>query len=149
MQLTVQKRLAAQILKCSEKKIAFDPNRLDEIKEAITKFDIRTLIKKGVIIKKGLKGVSRGRARRLQKQKSKGKRKGHGSRKGASKARKSKKEAWVEGVRLQRKFIKALKEKKIINNKIYRMFYSKIKSGVFRSKRHIKLYMEELRIGKK
>ena len=42
--LNVQKRLAAQILKCGRNRVRFDPDRLEDIKEAITKTDIRSLI---------------------------------------------------------------------------------------------------------
>lgn len=148
MELTVQKRLAAQILKCSEKKIVFNPERLDDIKEAITKLDIRGLIKQGAIIKKPIRGISRVRARKIQVQKSKGQRKGHGSRKGKSTAREPKKRKWMNHVRLQRTFLKELKEKSIIDGKTYRNLYSKVGGGFFRSKRHIKLYMGEHKIGK-
>ena len=44
MMLKPQKRIAAQVLKCSPKKIVFDTEKLSEIKEAITKQDIKTLI---------------------------------------------------------------------------------------------------------
>jgi len=44
MKLNLQKRLAAQILKCSEKRIQLDTTRLSDIKEAITKADIKSLI---------------------------------------------------------------------------------------------------------
>ncbi len=149
MELKVQKRLAAQILKCSEKKIVFNPERLDEIKEAITKVDIRNLIKDGAIIRKPSIGVSRGRARINKIQRSKGGRRGHGSRKGTRTAREPGKIRWINHVRLQREFIKQLKTNKIMDNKIYRDLYMKIKGGFFRNKRHIKLYMEEHGIGKK
>jgi ribosomal protein L19E len=36
-----------------------------------------------------------------------------------------------------------LKEKKIIDDKLYRELYLKSKGGFFRSKRHIKIYLEE------
>jgi large subunit ribosomal protein L19e len=49
MKLKVQKRLAADILKCSIKKIKIDQSRLEDIKESITKKDIRTLIKEGAV----------------------------------------------------------------------------------------------------
>jgi len=45
MQLKIQKRLAGQILKSSQNDIWLDSDRLDEIKEAITKADIKSLIK--------------------------------------------------------------------------------------------------------
>src|SRR3989344_289019 len=82
MKLKVQKRLAAQVFKISPKKVWFDDDRLEEIKEAITKADMRSLASKGIIRIKPSKEVSRGRARFRQIQRRKGKRKGHGSRKG-------------------------------------------------------------------
>ena len=72
MKLRIQKRLAAQILKCSEKRILFDSSRLDEIKEAITKADIRGLIAIKAITKKPVKGISKVRVRKRKRQRSKG-----------------------------------------------------------------------------
>ena len=40
MNLNLQKRLAANVIGCSEKRVVFDPSRLEDIKEAITKTDI-------------------------------------------------------------------------------------------------------------
>ena len=57
MRLKIQKRLAAQILKSSENDIWLDSNRLDEIKEAITKADIKSLIKDKAIKAKKIRGI--------------------------------------------------------------------------------------------
>ena len=46
---SLQKRLAAQVLKVGQSKVWLDPEHLKEIKEAITKADIRKLIMKGWI----------------------------------------------------------------------------------------------------
>jgi len=143
MKLDNQKRLAAQILKCSEKKIRFDPDRLSDIKEAITKVDIKGLIKDKAIRKVHAKGVSRGRARKRLVQRRKGKQKGPGSRKGGRSARFPRKREWINKIRAQRGLLRKLKEKKIIDDKLYRELYLKSKGGFFRSRRHIKLYLEE------
>ncbi len=143
MKVDNQKRLAALILKCSKKRIIFDSDRLSDIKEAITKADIRGLIKEKAITKLSVKGVSRGRARKRLVQRRKGKQKGEGSKKGSRGARIPKKKEWMNKVRAQRELLKKLKEKKIINNKLYRELYLKSKGGFFRSRRHIKLYLEE------
>ena len=50
MNLTAQKRIAAEILKCGENRVYFDPYLMDEIKMAITREDIRNLIKEGIIV---------------------------------------------------------------------------------------------------
>ena len=47
--MITQKRLAGSIVKCSPSKIWLDPNELEEIKEAITRIDIKILIKKRII----------------------------------------------------------------------------------------------------
>lgn len=141
--MKAQKRLAAQVMKCSKKRVWFDPARLDEIKEGITKFDIRNLIKDGAIIEKPVKSTSRAGARRRIVQKRKGRLKGPSSRKGKRTARLPKKLAWMRKIRLMRKFLKELREKGIISRRDYRMLYLKAKGGFFRSKRHIKLFIEE------
>ena len=149
MKLKLQKRLAADILKCSEKRVWLDKTRLEDIKEAITKLDIRSLIADRAIKAKPMKGVSRVRARKTALQKRKGKRKGYGSKKGKRTARLSKKDAWIKKIRTQRKFLKELRDKGLVNKTDYHSLYSKSKGGFFRSKRHIKLYLEERGLVKK
>jgi ribosomal protein L19E len=46
-------------------------------------------------------------------------------------------------LRIQRKFIKELKERKRISPKTYRQIYDKTKGNYFRSRNHIKLYLTE------
>ncbi len=143
MKLQVQKRLASSIMKRSKKKISLDTSRLEDIKEAITRFDIKSLIKDKAIKVKPIKGASKVRTRKLKEQKSKGRRSGQGSRKGKFTARLSKKEIWMNKIRKQRIFLKELKDKGKFNSQTYRQLYNKAKGGYFRSKRHIKLYIDE------
>ena len=145
----IQKKLASQILKCSKKRIWFDPGSLDEIKEAITKVDVRSLINQGIIKRKPIKGVSKSRARKRKEQRKKGRQKGHGSRKGKRTARLPKKKAWIGKIRIQREFIKLLRDKKLVDVSTYRSLYGKCSGGFFRSKRHIKLYIDEHELVKK
>lgn len=141
--LNVQRRLAAQILKCGENRIKFDPNRLEDIKEAITKTDIRSLIGNGAISKRRYLSTSRFWARKRRKQKSYSKQKGFGSRKGRKTARLNPKSSWTNRIRLQRSFIKSLREKDVITSGAYHELYLKSKGGFFRSLRHLKLYVKE------
>ncbi|MEM4267280.1 MAG: 50S ribosomal protein L19e [Candidatus Woesearchaeota archaeon] len=149
MDLKVQKRLAAQVLKCSPKRIVFDPERLGDIKEAITKADIKGLISDRAVICLPKKGVSRVRAKERRFKKSKGQRRGFGKRKGTRKARLSKKLAWMNKVRSQRTFIRLLRDKNYIERRVARELYLKAKSGFFRSMRHINLYLTERGLVKK
>lgn len=150
MMLGVQKRLAAGILNCSPKRVVFDTERLSEIKEAITKTDMRALIEQGAISKVPERGISRSRTRFANDQKRKDHRKGHGSRKGAAGARTVRKTAWVHKVRLQRKYLQALRESNVIDSSaLFTEIYKKVKGGFFRSKRHMELYLTERGIVKK
>ena len=141
--LVVQRRLAADILKCGKNRIKFDASRLSEIKEAITKNDVRVLIGNGTITKRRLLSTSRFWARKKREQKSLGKQKGPGSRKGAKTARLEPKRRWINNIRLQRIFIKSLRDKSLITNSAYHELYLKSKGGFFRSLRHLKLYTQE------
>jgi len=143
MKLNTKKRIAADVLKCSPKRVKFDEERLDEIKDAITKADIRSLIKDKAITRLQKRGVSRARARKIHIQKTKGRRKGHGSRKGKTI---DTKRQWINKIRVQKSFLKRLRDKKLIDRKTYRSLYMKAKGGFFRSKRHIKVYLEELNL---
>ncbi len=143
MELRVQRRLAAQALKCSPKRVWFDQTKLSTIKDAITKADVRSLINSGVIQEQPAKSNSRGRARETARQRAKGRKRGHGRRKGKKTARLNAKDAWMARVRLQREFLKELRTKKHIDTRTHRILYRKSKGGFFRSKRHIKLYIDE------
>lgn len=148
MKLRLQKRLAARLLDCSPKRVRFDPVQLNDIKEGITKSDVRLLVSDKLVTKRPEKGVSRARARKTREQKRKGMRRGHGSKKGTPNANKPMKERWMEKVRVQRIFLKLLKEKERISLPTYRLLYRKSKGGYFRSKRHIKLYIDDQRLWK-
>jgi len=143
MNLLTQRRLAAEILKVGRKRVWFDEDRLSEIKESITKADIRKLIKDYAIQAKPETGSSKGRIRKNKEQKKKGRMKGPGSRKGKKTARLPKKVAWMAKIRAQRNFLKEIKSKGLIDAGTYRNAYLKCKGGFFRSVRHIKIYLTE------
>ncbi len=143
MDLKNQKKLASRILKIGKARIWIDPARIADASEAITSADINNLVKKGIIKIKKKKGVSRSRAKKLQAQKKKGRRKGQGSRKGKLGTRMPKKRLWMKQVRVLRKFLAELRDEGKIEKSVYRKLYRKAKSGFFRSKSHIKNYIEK------
>ncbi len=148
MKSKIQKRLAAKISKRSSKKIKFNLLKLDKIKEAITRADIRALIKDDAILLEQDKGISKARIRKNKAQKLKGRKRGQGSRKGSANARLKPKRTWINKMRLQRTFLKNLKKKNKITQEVYKNLYMKSKGGFFRSKRHIKLYLTEHKLVK-
>ncbi len=147
--MNLQKRLAAQLLKCSPQRVIFDTSKLAEIKDAITKFDIRGLINKGIISKRPVQNTSRFHARKIKIQKKRERRKGSGSRKGRFAARADEKFVWMNIVRAQRSFLKKLKSKKLITLADCKMLYAKSKGGYFRSVQHLKLFINEQGLIKK
>ena len=141
--MMLQKRLAGKLLKCSPQRVKLNPLKIDEIKGAITKVDVRRLITSGVITKDSLYGGSKVRARERQTQRARGRRRGIGSRKGSAGARTNAKDAWVAQIRTQRDLLKRLRDHKKITQETYTDLYAKSKGGFFRSTRHIKVYSEE------
>jgi len=118
-----------------------DPERLEDIATAITREDLRKLIEDGVIKRKPVVGISRGRARERAAKRAKGHRKGHGSREGAAGARAPKKEQWMRRIRAQRRVLRAMRDEKAIDAHTYRILYRKAKGGEFRNVAHLKSYI--------
>lgn len=143
MNLASQRRLAAQLLKCSPYRVRFDPARLSDIKEAITKADLRGLVREGAIGMHPVTGISRARARVLARKRRRGQRRGQGSRKGKHGARLRHKEAWIIRIRGQRRLIRELLAANRIDQRTYRSLYTKAKGGLFRNARALRLYLDE------
>ena len=147
MNLKSQRRLASKILKCGLSRVKIIPSK--EVEEALTRKDIKLLIRKGMIYKEQKKGTSNFRSKKIREQKKKGRRKGKGSRKGSVNARKDSKEKWIEMVRALRKLLKEMKDAGQISKKDYRDLYAKVKGGFFRSKKHLLTYMKDREMIKK
>ena len=139
--LANQKRLAAALLKVGVTRVWMDPEKLEDIATAITREDIRGLIEEGVVKRRAVVGISRGRARARDIKRAKGHLKGHGSRRGAAGARDPKKSRWMRKIRAQRKVLKEMREEKTIDAHNYRILYRKAKGGEFRNVAHLKSYI--------
>ncbi len=140
--LRSQKMLSARILKCGVSRVWFDPSRANDIAEAITSDDIRRLVKDGVIAALPKTGNSSYRIKKNNAQKKKGRRKNKGSRKGSLETRQHRKENWMKRIRSIRKLLVEMKMQGMIDGKVYRSMYIKSKSGLFRSKSHVTIYLE-------
>lgn len=143
MDLSSQKRMAADVLDVGKNRVWIDPDRIDDVEGAITKNDIRNLVESGAIDKKEKRGVSRGRARKTDTQKKKGRRSGHGTRKGKKNARKSGKESWKEKIRSLRKELKQMRDDDELTSTQYRKLYDMASGGFFRNKKHMHIYIEK------
>jgi large subunit ribosomal protein L19e len=136
-----QRRMAASILKCGKGRVWMDNDRLEEIAKAVTKNDIRVLVKGEAIKSRQKTGISSGRKKYIAKQKAKGRRRGHGTRKGKTYARLYKKERWMKIIRPIRVYLTTLKQEKKIDNSTYRRYYDRAKGGEFKSKNHLKSHL--------
>lgn len=137
-----QKRLAADVMKVGQNRVRIDPDRLEEVAGAVTRGDIRKLVKGGVITAEQKQGVSRGRGRKLDAQKAKGRRVGPGSRKGAKYARLPRKERWMALIRALRGELRELRDAGAIDRHTYREYYVRAKGGQFRSRAHMVNHMK-------
>lgn len=149
MNLSVQKRIAADVLSCGVYRVWLNTARAEEISMAITREDIKKLIHRGLIKKKPEKATSRVRARKRALQKKKGRRKGYGKRKGTANARMSKKTRWMQRIRPLRRELKTMRNTRYIEKNVYRKLYRMAKGGAFRSVAHLRTYVEERGLSRK
>lgn len=147
MNLKSQKRIAQRILKCGLTRVRVEPSK--EVGEALTREDIRELIKKGVIRTVQKKGSGRAGARIRLAQKKKGRMRGKGKRKGSKGARTSSKRVWIKKVRSIRTFLRKLRDSGQITTNVYRKQLLKTKGGAFRNKKHLLYYLKEHELLKK
>jgi large subunit ribosomal protein L19e len=128
--LDKRKALAAQVLGVGKRRITFDSDRLADIKEAITKQDIRDLHKAGII---EIKPVSGRRTKKKRKTK-----KGPGK---VKKKIKKRKQEYVKLVRKLRRYVKELKKQERLDKEEHADLRKKIKARTFRSKSNLKEHL--------
>ena len=130
----LQKRLAASVLNVGINKVWLDPERLNEIREAITKADIEALIKEKAIKKKPIKGIKRRAGRTKQFRRRKGLGRGHGKKR---KIVNVKKKEHMIRIRNLRNYINTLKQEKAINEEQSIKLRRLAKAGIFKNKKDI------------
>lgn len=140
--LSNQRRMGAALLKCGVNRIWFDPERLTDIQNAISRDDIRGLIEAGAITAHKVKGVSRGRARLKIAKRSYGHCRGPGRRRGAAGARHPSKRQWMKRIRAIRRVLVELRDSSAIDPHMYRILYRKAAGGQFRNIAHLKAQLE-------
>ena len=140
--LKAKKRLVSRIVGVGVHRVRFDTEHLDDVADAITRDDIRSLITANTISIKSFKGTSRGRAKTKKIQKSK-RGAGQGSKKGRKGAREGKKAVYVKKVRSLRYILKIAKDRKEIDNNIFKSIYKKIGGNTIRNRAHLRTVISE------
>ena len=141
MQITNQKKMAAQLLKSGVNRVWVHPSFVDQVAAAVQKDDIREFIEEGWIKARPIKGTSRVRARHIATQKAKGRMKGQGKRKGSANSRNPRKQRWMKTIRSQRRTLTELRDDGTIESTQYRYYYRKAKGGSYRSIAHMRQQM--------
>ena len=134
MKLDKKKALAAKIFKVGKDRIVFLEPRLEEIKEAITKDDIRSLKADGAIMIKEIK------ARRSQPKRK--------AKRSPGNIRKRAKDSKREYMTLTRKFrshVAKLKEKKVLDRDEVKDLRNKIRNRYFKSQAQLREYIGGLK----
>lgn len=125
------------MLKCGIHRVWINPDKVEDLEDAITRADIRTAIESGTIAKLPINGISRARKHYVNAQKTKGRRRGRGTRQGAARARMPKKDAWIRTIRPLRQRLRELKEQGRLDKGAYRILYMQAKGGMFKNKAHL------------
>lgn len=134
MNLSKKKSLAVRALGIGKSRIVFLKSRLDEIKDALTKQDIKDLKSDGAILVKEVSG-----RRKVERRKRK---------RGVGKVRKkvnTRKRDYVIMTRKLRNYVAELKRKGELNRDEIIDIRKKIRNKKFRSKAHLREYVGGLR----
>ena len=126
MDLKTKKQLAARVLGVGTDRVMFDVTRLEEIKEALTRQDIKDLIKSRAIMKKEIGGRRKVERRKTRRREGKIKKKVN-----------IRKRKYVLLTRKLRKTIKDLKKAGTLSKEKYLKLKKEIKSKMFRSRAHL------------
>jgi|TARA_B100000315_G_C14521507_1_gene561765 large subunit ribosomal protein L19e len=127
MQLNKKKELASRVLGIGKKRIIFNKEALDEVKEALTKQDIKDLVKAGSIFVKEISGT--------KKQVKRNTRRRAGS---IKKNVNTRKRDYMTITRKLRAFISELRKHGTISSEEYWKLRKEIRAKSFKSKAHLK-----------
>jgi large subunit ribosomal protein L19e len=132
MTIKLTKRIASDLLERGVSAVRIKNDSINEAKKAITREDVRVMIKNGGIYTITAKHNISAYSKVLKEKRKMGRRRGPGRRKGTSKARGVLE--YKKKIRGQRRLLKTLKTEKLIDNTRFKTYYALVKGGNFVSK---------------
>jgi large subunit ribosomal protein L19e len=132
MSIKLTRRAAAVILKRGESSIRIKPEAHADAEKALTKDDVRELIKRGSVYALPMKKNMSVHGAALSVKRSRGRSRGVGTKKGTKGARQG--VDYKTKIRAQRRIIKALKSDNTIDNAMFKKLYALVKGGTFANK---------------
>ncbi|MBT4376345.1 hypothetical protein HOD29_03140 [archaeon] len=133
MNLRSKKELAAKTMGVGKARVTFMHARLTDIKEAITKQDIKDLVQDGAILIKPVKG----RRTNVKRKNAKGPGK-------IKKKVNTRKQEYVKMTRKLRNYIAELRKQGKLTREEVKEIRKKIRNRIFKSKANLKLYIKEI-----
>ncbi len=127
-----KKEMVARTLDVGIKRVILDENRLDEINEAITRQDIKDLLKQGAIKIKEKKGRRKNVKRKTKKREGK-----------KRKRKNNRKKEYIVMTRKLRRYLKKSLNNKEISREEYYDLRKKIRARKFDDLRQLKRYIQE------
>jgi large subunit ribosomal protein L19e len=149
MSVKSARRIASQLLGVGENKVRIKRGEVKRAAEALTRDDVRGLIRDGAVFSAVVRGVSRARARVRARQRKKGRRRGTGKRKGTKYSKVSRKKNWMARVRAQRDYLNGLFLEKRIDRKTRKHIYLMIKGKAFKGRGAVMAYLKSNKLLRK
>ena len=132
----LQRRLAAEILGIGRNRIWFDPLRLSDIQQALTRSDILELVDDNAIKEKYSDKTPEKFSKEKTKSKTKHKRKGRGTA-SIRKKIKVRKRDYIIRIRKIRKYLKGMRDKNKMSREEYHSLRKEARSGKFTDLRRL------------
>ncbi len=133
MSIKLTKRIASELTERGVSAVRIKNDSIAEARKAITREDVRVLIKNGGIYTIKAKHNISAYSKVLREKRIKGRRRGMGRRKGTIAARGGLL-LYKKKIRGQRRLLKALKSENMIDNIRFKRYYALVKGGNFASK---------------
>ena len=132
MSIKLTKRVAAALLKRGVSSVRIKSTAVDDAKKALTREDVRTLMKDGNVYALAEKHNLSAYSKELGKKRTQGRKRGPGKRSGTLKARGG--VDYKKRIRAQRRVLGILKDEKAIDNIMFKKLYALVKGGTFPNK---------------